>query len=693
VRPALRLACLALSLATLALPAGAGPTASTAHVTVALLSERPAVAPGETVRVGLRFDLAPHWHVYWRNPGDSGAAPRFNWRLPEGWRAGAVHWPVPSRIRVGPLTNYGYEGSVTFIVPVEVGAAAGGSGLVAVRAAWLVCQEECVPEEAELSLTLPVTEPPAPADEAVRGHFEAVAALWPVPLSTGATYTVEAGRITLRLAGLDWPAERVDDLWLASEAWGPVAASGAQRRAHSDRGIELSAPVGDAPPAPGSPLAALLVLQERTGEAIVTRGFSLEARPDAGTPSPVGPSGLPAALALALLGGLILNLMPCVLPVLSLKAMGLLEEARADRGRLARHGLSYAAGVLASFAALAVLLLALRAGGASLGWGFQLQSPVVVTLLAFLMLLVGLNLSGVFPVGHRLMGAGEALAARRGAAGAFGTGVLASVVASPCTAPFMGAALGYAVTRPAPESLAVFLALGTGFALPVVALGLSPGWARRLPRPGPWMVRLKEGLAFPMYAAAAWLLWVLAQQTSPRGLAAALAGLVLVGLAAWLYGQRRHGWRPAGPGAGLAALASLALLPLVAEGPSAGPAHAGVDPWSPARLDALRAEGRPVLVNFTADWCITCKVNEQVALASETVTRALAERNVAYLKADWTRRDPLITRELERHGRGGVPLYLLYPPSGAPAVLPQLLTEGLVLEALERIPHREETRS
>ena len=395
------------------------------------------------------------------------------------------------------------------------------------------------------------------------------------------------------------------------------------------------------------------------------------------------------ALVFAFLGGLILNIMPCVLPVLSIKILGFVREAGANQQRLAYHGLSYTAGVLSCFTVIAAVLLALRASGESLGWGFQLQSPVLVTLLTYLMLLVGLNLAGVFSVGGKLMNAGHSLTGISGLPGTFATGVLAAIVASPCTAPFMGAALGYAITRPAPESLAVFLSLGAGFALPVLLLSLFPAWLQFIPKPGNWMKRFKQALAFPMFATAAWLLWVLSQQTDTWVYGGALAGLVILAFVAWLYGQwTPRGWRLWLLGTCTAAALMLVIGPMLASDPSAQPRLDSSDdrPWSEQQVQELTAAGRPVFVNFTAAWCITCKVNEQLALSTDNTRQLFEARSIAYLVADWTRRDPAITRQLERYGRSGVPLYLLYPPAAEqPVLLPQLLTEGNIAEAIDKL--------
>ena len=436
-----------------------------------------------------------------------------------------------------------------------------------------------------------------------------------------------------------------------------------------------------------SALEGLLVLELEDNGTHVRRGYQVQLAAEPPVAQRVT-LGLVLALVFAFLGGLILNIMPCVLPVLGIKVLGLVREAGEERRHLVVHGVTYGAGVLVSFGLLAAGLLILRAGGASLGWGFQLQSPVLVTLLAYLMLLVGLNLSGVFSLGGGLMGAGQSLTDVSGRVRTFATGVLAAVVASPCTAPFMGAALGFAITRPAWEAFAVFLALGAGFALPVVLLCLFPAWVRFIPKPGPWMKRLQQTLAFPLYATAVWLLWVLSQQTDDRAYGAALAGVVVVALAAWVYGQwRPRGWRLGLLASGLTVALALIIGPMAALDSATQPAASQeARPWSEQEVQALTAAGRPVFVNFTAAWCITCKVNEQLALSTANTRQLFEAHAVAYRVADWTRRDPAITRQLERHGRSGVPLYLLYPPDGKPpVVLPQLLTEGIVADALNAL--------
>ncbi len=673
-----------------AIAAAADPaTVSTEHATVTLLSEEPVAQPGEILWLGLHFELIPHWHVYWRNPGDSGKAPAVRWRLPEGWSAGDIHWPVPKRLRVGPLTNYGYEGAVTFLVPVQLPETPLPDTplVIGANVEWLVCREECIPESGRLSLGLPTGNGTAASGVDASALFAASRSRWPQPLLAGGSFGLEENRLTISATPPGLTTEPLGDVWFAANEWGPVNASGTQRWQRSGSALELSVPLGDAPPADDQAFDGLLVVESSADGATQARGFQVRLAPR-GVANEAQDAGLVAALVFALMGGLILNVMPCVLPVLGIKALGFVREAHGARQRLVVHGLTYSGGVLVTFALLAVGLLLLRSGGESLGWGFQLQSPVVITLLAFLMLAVGLNLSGVFSVGGGLMGAGQTLTDGHGLHATFATGVLAVVVASPCTAPFMGAALGFALTRPTWEALAVFLSLGAGFALPMLLLSLFPDWLRLIPKPGPWMRRLQQSLAFPMYATAAWLVWVLSQQTDARSFGIALAGLVAVALVAWLYGQwTPRGWRLGLLGAGLASVLVLAVSPMAGQDVTAAADTRGEHRlWSEERVQALTAVGRPVFVNFTAAWCITCKVNEQVALSTTSTQRLFEANSVAYLVADWTRRDPAITRQLERHGRSGVPLYLLYSPgSDRPRVLPQLLTEGIVADAVSQL--------
>lgn len=666
-------------------------TAKTEQVEVRLVSAAATVQPGQSLLVGVQQKIIPHWHTYWVNPGDSGLPTTIAWSLPSGATASPIHWPTPSRYSLGPITNYGYADEVTLpsVVQVPAGLRAGDRFELKAKVDWLVCHDVCIPQNATLSLALPVgTAATASADAALLQQAQAR-----VPQrGAAASWQLDDGKLQLALPKT---APAHDSAYFFARKWGLVAHAEPQQLQQA----RLVITPGDNAPKAGDAVDGVLVLL-KDGKPVQSLAIghdpaSLTPVPvsaaEAGTAPSADQPSLLLALGLALLGGLILNLMPCVFPVLTIKALSLLHTAQGSRRVVRLHGLAYLAGVLASFAALAGVLIALKAGGDSVGWGFQFQSPVFVLLVALLMFAVGLSLSGVVTIGSSAAGLGQGLASQPGLRGSFFTGVLATIVATPCTAPFMGVAIGYAVTQPAGVMLAVFLALGLGLALPYLLLCEWPALQRRLPRPGAWMDRLKQALAFPMYASAAWLAWVLARQAGPEALALALAGAIGLALAAWLYSNTRNlgasGRRTATAIAALLVVGSVGFGTLGVTGGTATPqtatAHAGWEPYSPERLASLRQEGKPVFVNLTADWCITCLVNERVALSPSHVDEAFRAAGITRLKGDWTRGDERITQLLAEHGRSGVPLYLFYPAQGEPQVLPQLLTPDLVLAALK----------
>ncbi len=673
-------------------------------------------APGSTAIVAVRQKIQPGWHTYWRNPGDSGGATTLDWTLPPGVSAGDIVWPAPTRQRLQDLMNYGYSDVVLLPVPVEIPAdARPGSTLpLEVSALFLVCSDEmCVPDELTLRLDLPVREGAAPLEARYGAAIQQVVETAPRPAGIEARVVLDGG--TLRLTATGGPLRGLDPrrAWFFPFQNGTIDHSAPQPGERGPDGVTLNLAAGGRIAAQGltGPLSGILVTDDGAWEIEATSGPSLTGAGgngaldlSEGQARETGSSltSFLQAAVFALLGGLILNLMPCVFPILAMKAASLAGSAH-DPREARRDGLAFLAGVLTTFLVLAGLLLALRAAGQSVGWGFQLQSPAVIAGLALLMLAVGLNLSGVFHVGtgaQGLAGSGP-LSRLPGGIGAFFTGVLAVVVAAPCTAPFMAFALGVALLMPWPMALAVFLMLGLGLALPYLAVSLSPGLLRRMPRPGPWMDRLKGLLAFPMYGAGLWLVWVFSRQVSAEGLALLLGAGLFVALALWLAGvaqaDRAIGRRGliAGVGAGAALAAGLVVAVLAVQAPVAIPGPQGATstlasaPWSDAAVAQAQAEGRPVLVNFTADWCVTCKINERTSLSSPRVAEALAAANAVYLVGDWTRRDDAITRELERRDRSGVPLYLVFAPgSPEPRILPQLLTEGVVVDALETARRR-----
>ena len=662
-----------------------------------LVSEVTAIVPGEPFRVALVQNINPGWHTYWRTPGDSGAATTLDWTLPPGFSVGEIAWPLPERIVYDSLINYGYHDRV--LLPVEITPPAdlkpGDQVTLNLAADWLVCADLCIPEDAELALTMDVATSNE-SDTRYAAWFASTDTQVPldVGLTSGVSFAEEQIVVTIHMPGVS--GERVSRLEYFPYYESVIDYLAEQVISISDDRIEITLTKAFDFEDGEKRLNGIIVIYEDAGEDIVT---PIEIHPVVdGTPrvSNEGQMGLGLAVLFALMGGAILNLMPCVFPVLSIKILSLVQQVGEDKQQVRAHGWVYLLGITISFVAMALTLVALRAAGAQIGWGFQLQSPMLVALLAYLFFLIGLSLSGYFEIGSSLMNMGSGLADKGGYAGSFATGVLATVVAAPCTAPFMAGAIGFALTQNTGMVIVIFLALGIGMAIPYVALCYSPALMERLPRPGAWMVILKEALAFPMFVSTVWLLWVLSQQTDANGLLAVLLGLVALALGIWLF---RH--LPANS-VGLGAVSFLAVASIVtalaltavegtvSDEPTAGRAVAAGDgpvpeTYTADRLAKLRTAG-PVFVNFTAAWCIACKVNEQVALSSSELEDAFADAGVAYLKADWTNEDPLITRALADYGRSGVPLYLLYAPGEERAhVLPQVLTKAIIIGELSTL--------
>jgi len=644
-----------------------------------LVAEDKAIAPGGTMTVALEEKIAPGWHTYWKNPGDAGAPSDIQWTLPAGWKAGPILWPRPKRLPVGPLMDYGYEGTPWLLTTLTAPADAKGPATISGHASWLVCQQICVPEDAMLTLTVPVG-PQAP-DPAVAKDFAAARALLPVASPWKLTYSLgNTLDIYVAAPALAATHPKTADFFPATS--GIIKNAAAQLVGYAKDGLVLRLTPG---PNVKGPLQGLLVLTSSDGstqalDVSVPQGV---VPPAEFSGSESGDLSLWLAMLFAFVGGLILNVMPCVLPILAMKALSLATHGKEGRS----ESFAYAAGAVVSFAVLGLAIVLLRQGGQSVGWGFQLQSPIAVAGFALLVFAVALNLSGLFEVGS--ITAGESLTQKSGFTGAFFTGVLAVAVAAPCTAPFMAAALGFALTQGALSALLVFVSLGLGFALPFLLLGVWPRALAFIPKPGPWMLIFKQVLAFPMYGAAAWLVWVLAQEAGPQGVAIILAAFIALALAAWLWSVTRNNTgngRIIGMVAALLVLLSglygISLLRDATAAPVAASAKAG-EPYSAAKLASLRASGRPVFVDATAAWCITCLVNEDAVLSRPSVKSAFTGKNIAYLVADWTNQNPEITQLLKDNGRSGVPLYLYYAPhASTPVILPQILTEAGVLGAL-----------
>lgn len=711
---------------------GWGAIVATPRVSSRLVAEHGIVEPGKAVRVVLDQTVSPLWHTYWKNPGDSGLPIKLKWTLPAGWSAAPIEWPTPQRFDINGIINYGYEGAVRLLTRLNVPATESASEVVnaTLEATWLVCKDICIPERVVLPLSLTVG-PPGAADPAADKLFRETDRAMPT-----------VGRADVKFVTLG-PFNRLDVSMPRSEALrasgsyffvdnpAVVGAAAKQTVTADETGLHIT--FASPGPLPDGMIQGVLKIADRDGgtlrrallvntkatkpvaiptvDAPVAATLSAPAAdavavetvaqsPAFGNTPAVPPAseelalGLLGAAVLALLGGMVLNLMPCVFPILSMKAFAL---TRHGPGHARRHGIAYAAGVVVCFVGISALLIILRAGGAKIGWGFQLQSPIVVAALALIMFVLGLSMSGVLTIGGSVAGVGSGLANKQGLTGSFFTGVLATVVATPCTAPFMGAAVGFALVHPWPYALTVFACLGLGMGLPLLLLTFYDPLLRRLPKPGVWMERVKHILAFPIYGSAVWLVWVLAIQAGPDAVAAVLGSMVVLTFAAWIHAlDLSGGWRRLAQVVVLASvLASLGMLagPLSAPSPeratTATSIEKGATPYSEAALAELRTAGRPVLINMTAAWCITCLANERTSLSRASVREAMSHKNVAYLKGDWTNQDETISAVLQKHGREGVPLYLLYSPGRTDAqILPQILTESIMLEALRSLPDR-----
>ncbi|MET3442114.1 thiol:disulfide interchange protein DsbD [Variovorax paradoxus] len=706
-----------------------GAVVTTPHVRAELVAHAPdGVAPGAPVWVGLQITHQPEWHTYWKNAGDSGLPTELNWTLPAGVSAGEIAWPVPKKIPVGNLANYGYEGTVLLPVPLEVSSnfkpplalGTGASGLdIRLKATWLVCRKECIPEEGEFTLALPLQGSTA----LHKAGFDAAQAAQPQPLAKAGSVEVSANNLQVRLEGLpaaaqgktlgffpetpelirtaaesgkDWTQSWQGGTWTATL---PLA----DQRSASPTTLPLVVALAEADRQPGQPMAwrteapvsgtwptaAPRAEVSPALQAALAANAATAAASTSPTDLPPQPAGtFIVALLGAMLGGLLLNLMPCVFPILAIKVLGFARQA-GNRSAHRTAGLAYTGGVMLSFLALGGAMLALRAAGAQLGWGFQLQSPAVVAALAALFTLIGLNLVGVFEFGRAAPSSVCSAQAKHPIANDFLSGVLAVVIASPCTAPFMGVSLGFAIGLPAAQALLLFAALGFGLALPYLVAGFVPAIARLLPKPGPWMGTLRRLLAFPMFATVAWLVWVLGQQSGIDGAGTLLALLVCMAAIVWaltLRGRTRLVIATVLVAftAMLTAAIGRNVLQTVEPAKLASSANAGQrwQPWSAERVADLTSAGQPVFIDFTAAWCVTCQYNKKATLADAEVLADFDSKKVAMLRADWTRRDPAITAALTSLGRSGVPLYVLQAPGKAPVVLTEILGKDEVRAAL-----------
>jgi thiol:disulfide interchange protein DsbD len=682
--------------------------AAESPVQASLVAAAASIQPGHAFTVALRLEHAPHWHTYWINPG-TGYPTSLDWKLPDGFKAGSIQWPVPHVLHDphGMVTGNGYEGE-TFL-PVEITPPAtlkpGDTVTLRAKAGWLMCQDVCMPGKAEVELTLPVSaDPPQPSEWAAKIAAQPM----PQPPAGWNVSAVRDGKnIWLRLLSADGATHELNAPHFFADD-GFIQYDQPQTVSPVDNGYELILPISESADATTARLIGVLATEKpvaglRVDVAISAAGTgtptsdkyqvtstksSTSSQPSTLNSQPqAGASGLLGTLALAFIGGLILNLMPCVFPVLGIKILGFVNQAGHERGKVVAHGLVFTAGVLLSFWTLAGVLAVLRAGGDQLGWGFQLQSSAFVFGLTAVMLVFALNMSGVFEFGLAATGVGAGLQMKSGYAGSFFTGVLATVVATPCSAPFLAPALGAALALSTVQAFAVFTAIAIGLSTPYLLLSIFPGAVNVLPRPGAWMETFKQFMAFPLYATVGYLVWVLAGQVSESSLLTILFALVVIAMGAWLYGR----WNAPGASAGRARFGLIAGFALLGCGAWLGwphpPAPTDItwEPWSAGRVAQLRADNRIIYVDFTARWCATCQANKKFVFHDATVLKTFHDKNIATLRGDWTNADPLITAELAKYHRSAVPFNLVYlPGEPEPETLPELLTPGIVLQVVDK---------
>lgn len=664
------------------------------YTTTEIIAEKEGFTPGETLWFAVRQELRPGWHVFWTNPGDAGMPLRLEWTLPPGFTVGAVLHPAPQYIPVGPLASYAHEGAPVFLVSVAapLSAKIGDDISVTIHATWQACEEICVPEEGDFSFSLPVTASSAPNTAYADIFAEARRGL-PADFRGNATFSVDRGMYVLEMtAPNDFSSEKA---FFFAGPEGLVDAPGVQEMTISDGELRIAMKPGWVDSYDASKIDGVLtyagVNGERHAVAITADVAGPITKPVASSVVKTNTPGLPLLLLFAFAGGVILNVMPCVFPIVFIKAASFVQSAQTNAAMVRRDGLFYSAGVLFTFLLMGGALLALRAGGEQFGWGFHLQSPAVVALSAYVLLLVGLNLSGVFSVGESVVGAGESLVSKSGAAGAFFTGALAVVVAAPCIGPLLSAPMGAALLLPPLAGLAIFAMLGLGLAAPYLALSFAPKLGELLPKPGAWMATFKQAIAFPVFAAAAYFVWVLAQQTGGAALGAVLAGAVLLAFSAWAFELSKGEGKGALILRALAAVAAvLALAPLMRiEARAPVPAeqaerYGAFDAvaYSQKTLAEYLDSGTPVFIDFTAAWCVTCQFDKMTVLSDKTLADAFEGAGAVFMVADWTVRDPEITEALTGFGASGVPLYVYYSGSGEPEVLPLPLTKKSVLNVI-----------
>jgi len=651
---------------------------NTGQSSVTLLTESNQVGGEETLLVGLEFNLSPGWHTYWENPGDSGEGASIKWNLPSGFKASTILWPGPKRIPVEPLMTYGYEDKALLLTEIKSPKEFSNPVKISAKINWLTCKDICIPQEGQVDMTL--IKGPKVANQ-FTSKLKEVALT--VPKNFPSPYRVSVINEKIFLQFEKEGSRNISEAYFFPNEYGLINYTADQKLERNDNSFSLELSSAEVQLKTNT-LKGVLKLKVDGIKEFYTLDLPLEKN----TNNPLVTISLLTAIIFAFLGGIILNAMPCVFPILSIKILSFIEQSQGSKEKLFHHGLVFSAGVLTTFLAVSALLIFLRASGEAIGWGYQLQSPWVVSLLIYLFVVIGIVFMGNIVLGSSFGNLGTLVQNQKDLTSSFFTGVLAVVVASPCTAPFMGPALGLALLQPGLKSIVIFLALGIGFSLPYLILSIYPQLLSKLPKPGEWMQTLKQIMAFPMWASALWLAWVLSSQVDMQSVFAVLLGALLIALGLWLMEKTQNS---ASILRRLTLIFSLGLmifsiwlLPITSDNNSPSLKNEE-NAFSVQKLNSLRSEQKMVFLNFTADWCITCKVNEAIALNQDKVKKVLDEKNIIYLKADWTRKDPEIASMLASYGRTGVPLYLLFPSQGDPIILPELLTEDLLLDFLKEI--------
>ena len=647
--------------------------------TIEIISESKTMNAGDELLLGLQFKLSPGWHTYWKNPGDAGEGASVTWSLPEGIKASEILWPGPETIPVEPLMTFGYEDEITLLTNISASEAAVFPAILKAKISWYTCKDICVPQEANLELTIKGGDK---RDTSFTNQLSTI--LLDLPTNLPSQHRVEALDDSYFLQMELKDDASINSAYFFPEEYGLISYSKKQITEINNNSLSLQVP-GSEVDLKLQKFAGVLLLNSQNSSQFFNVSLDLGNEQKAEAFSLMD---LVITIVFAFIGGLILNVMPCVFPILSIKILSFVEQSEGSRKKMIQHGLSFSAGVLITFLSIAGLLLVLKSGGESIGWGYQLQSPLMVTLLIYLFVAIGITFMSNLILGGQLAQLGNFTQGYSDITGSFLTGVLAVIVASPCTAPFMGSAVGIALLQPGFSTVAIFISLGMGFAAPYLLLSFYPSLLRVLPKPGAWMETMKQFMAFPMWASALWLTWVLSGQVETDTVLMVLLGALLIALSLWLLEKNQSSegfikWVAVSV-ATLLLGSALWLAPTDYENTQDKSSSNG-DSYTPELLEELLANDQPVFLNFTADWCITCKVNEAIVLNQTSIKSALKSKNIVYLKADWTRKDAAIADKLAEYGRTGVPLYLLFSPEGVPTILPELLTEDILLSYINEI--------